>query len=899
MAQDPRGQSAAPENAGSDIVVTGFRASLSSALNLKRNETAAVDVIKAEDIADFPDNNLAESIQRIPGVTITRDAGEGRNITVRGLGPEFTRIRINGMEALSTTGGEDSSGGVNRGRGFDFNTFASELFNSITVRKTPSAEVEEGSLGATVDLQTSRPFDYKGFTFALSGQYGVNDLTKNWDPRIAALISDTFLDGKLGALLSVAYSRRRNGNEGHRSVRWQNGAMTCPGCTREQQAQVNAAFTPRIPSYGTVDYELERLGITGSIQFAPTDRTLISLDVLKAKLDGSRDENFIESPDFSNAGATGRAGIDVLDYEIDDTNSMVYGLFNDVDVRSESRLDKYSTDFLELTLNARQEIGEKFVLRGMLGTSRSNYDLPVSTQLILDRLDTDGFSYDYRGNRNLPVITYPFNVSDPTAYTLTQIRIRPASTDNKFKVAQADLEFKPSDALKIKLGAAYKKYTFDTRDLRRSNGTTANQEGVIPGFAAATPVANYSGVVDLRDQWRIPDGNTLSFLTPDIRVATEVLRLDDRSAFPIGPEASLGSNRTVQEEDTGAYLQGNWSLTLGDMGFRGDIGVRYVKTKQSSFGFQLASGTPIGVNANRSYDDWLPSINMVLEPTSKLLVRASAAKVMARPGLGSLTPGGSVSVAGNNRTVSSGNPNLDPTRANTFDLSAEWYFSRTGLLSGAFFYKDIKSFVATRQTTRPFTGNDLGLPDSVAIAACGTIAGCNPGADWQFSQPVNTDGGTLKGFEINYQQPLTFLPGILRNLGVLANYTYVDSQIKYASTTASSGFVTENLTLLSKNAYNATIYYEDTLLSARVSAAYRDGFLSAVPGANGNTVEGTNSTFSLDTSISVNLRENLSLTFEGLNLTDTVTNQYVDAADRVVTYQHFGRQFYFGFRYRY
>ena len=146
-----------PQEEIEEVVVTGFRASLNAALDDKRASAAAIDSIRAEDIAKFPDSNLAESVQRIPGVSIARDAGEGRNISVRGLGPQFTRVRINGMEAQSTTGGTDSSGGSNRNRQFDFNVFASELFNSITARKTSSAEVEEGSLGATVDLHTARP----------------------------------------------------------------------------------------------------------------------------------------------------------------------------------------------------------------------------------------------------------------------------------------------------------------------------------------------------------------------------------------------------------------------------------------------------------------------------------------------------------------------------------------------------------------------------------------------------------------------------------------------------------------------------------------------------------------------------------------------------------------------
>ena len=139
-----------------EVVVTGYRQSLSVALDSKRASTESIDAIVAEDIADFPDLNLAESIQRVPGVSIARDGGEGRQVSVRGLGPQFTRVRINGMEAMSANGGTDAAGGTNRDRSFDFNTFASELFNAVTIRKSSAAEVEEGSLGATVDLRSAR-----------------------------------------------------------------------------------------------------------------------------------------------------------------------------------------------------------------------------------------------------------------------------------------------------------------------------------------------------------------------------------------------------------------------------------------------------------------------------------------------------------------------------------------------------------------------------------------------------------------------------------------------------------------------------------------------------------------------------------------------------------------------
>jgi len=174
------------------VTVTGYRASVEKALDIKRGEAGMVDAIVAEDIGKFPDSNLAESLQRIPGVVITRDGGEGRQITVRGLGPDFTRVRINGMEALSTVGSSDGQGGTNRSRGFDFNVFASDLFSQLVARKTASADVDEGSLGATVDLRTARPFDYDGLTVVGNVQAAYNDASESAMPRFAGLVANSW-----------------------------------------------------------------------------------------------------------------------------------------------------------------------------------------------------------------------------------------------------------------------------------------------------------------------------------------------------------------------------------------------------------------------------------------------------------------------------------------------------------------------------------------------------------------------------------------------------------------------------------------------------------------------------------------------------------------------------------
>src|SRR5690606_9697583 len=194
--------------------------SLEAALSQKRSAVGSVDSILAEDIADFPDNNLAESLQRISGVSIDRAAGEGRNVTVRGLNSTFTRTLVNGMEVTSSSGFTDALNGATNNRTFDFNTFDSDLFRQLTVRKTPNAGTEEGSLGATIELQTARPFDFDGMTLTASAQLGYNENAEEADPRVAVLFSNTFADGTLGILAGFSYSERNVVEEGASSVRW-------------------------------------------------------------------------------------------------------------------------------------------------------------------------------------------------------------------------------------------------------------------------------------------------------------------------------------------------------------------------------------------------------------------------------------------------------------------------------------------------------------------------------------------------------------------------------------------------------------------------------------------------------------------------------------------------------
>lgn len=892
LAQDPAPASATDLDT---VTVTGYRASVEKALDIKRGEAGVVDAIVAEDIGKFPDLNLAESLQRVPGVVITREAGEGRNISVRGLGPDFTRVRINGMEALTTVGAGDQSGGTNRGRGFDFNVFASDLFSQLLVRKTASADVEEGSLGATVDLRTARPFDYDGFTFAASGQASYNAMAEKADPRVAALISNTWADGTFGALLSVAYSERQALEEGSNTGRWANGPSNgnFNAASPFTQARSASVYHPRFPRYVQMEHEQKRLGVTGTLQWKPTDATEISLDTLYSKIDAKRDEHYIEAISFSRGTSTtprlvGKPAMIVKDGVIEN-NALVYGEFDNVDIRTENRHDEWSTEFKQIALNGQHRFGDDFTLSGKVGISRSKHENPIQTTIIMDKYDVDGYSYDYRGNSRFPKLNYGIDPTNPVGWELAEIRLRPQYVDNDFDTGQIDFNWNLSPGFRLKGGILAKNYTFDTVELRRAS------ELAVPNFPNGTKIvpvdmtqqAGLKGITGTPDQWVVPnlDG-----------IADQFDIYSNSGTFAVAPRAN--NSRSVEEEDRGGYLMGEFSTELGSIPFSGNFGVRYVKTKQSSTGLStLATGT-VATTVDREYDDTLPSFNLVAEITPDFLIRLGAAKVMSRPGLGSLTPGATVAVAGGARTISSGNPYLDPIRAKNVDLGFEWYFSEGAMAGIGLFYKDIESFVQTTREVAPYSAS--GLPDSLLIGT-----GASPSDDFTYTKPVNTPGGELHGVEANYIQPFTFLPGNWSNLGIQLNYTWVESQIQYINSSGQP-VMKADLTGLSKSSWNATLFYEGTVWSGRVSATNRDDYLTQVPGTEaGFNVDGTHGmtgTTFIDASIRYAISDQLELSLEGMNLTNEASDEWVysPATGRLpLQYTETGRQYQLGVRYKF
>lgn len=957
LAQDAPSDSPAQTDSaqGGEIVVQGFRASLNSALNLKRSEAAAIDSIVAEDIGKFPDSNLAESMQRVPGVALSRgDGGEGRNISVRGLGSGFTRVRINGMEGTSQTGSSDIYGAGNSGRSFDFNVFPTEIFSALTVRKTTSADVEEGSLGATVDLRAPKPFDFdKDFVVSATARGIYNTLAKEIDPRASLLVSKKLGD-RWGVLASLAYQRRNIREVGYSAVDVlsanTNGvdpdgagpAPVQPFCTPIGYAPISpavgtkgatatlcstgnprtstlaaynavaglrranlpntpgsGAFLPRLPRYVNSEQDTERLGGTFTLQFSPDEDTDISFDALYSRYEVERRDNYIAGISFGRSITNnGQPMVSVREAQFDANGSLVYGLFDGVDVRSEGLVDQFTSDFKQGNLNFRHRFNDTLEITALFGINQSVWFGPKRFQTFIDAIDTDNFSIDFRDGGSTPLIGFGFDVADPSNFSYApglsdgtvlggfsfQGKPSKAQTDNR--TFEVNTDWNVDQGFTVKVGAQYRESDFNSYNLSPYTADTVVRP-LPAGTSLASITRQITGVDELFGR-----GAPASWVAIDPDRWSNVFNYD---AVRFCDAECGGGRARVREQIKSLYVmttfdtEGLFPLTL-----RGDIGVRYVRTDQLSSGYIPVSdaSTPTGRRGQyavvtRGYEDWLPSANVVWEATPDLFVRLAAAKVMSRPELGSLTPTSGITATTRNGNIN--NPFLEPIRADTFDAAIEWYFQPGSLLSVAYFKKDIKTYIQRVTRQMPFT--ELGLPASL-LDNTNTL----PSEIFTIGQPFNTPGGPLEGIEVNAQVQLSFLPGFLGNFGVLANYTRVTSQIDYILATTPQGVPTATTTAdlvgLSKNTASGTVFYEDDRFSIRATGSYRDRYIRGIPASPGSDLQGNSPNLFVDASASYNFSENIKLILEAQNLTDERNNLYIDSVRRDTLFQtRIGRTF--------
>jgi len=1104
-----------------EVVVSGYRASLRGALDLKKRSDIIMDAINAEDIADFPDANLAESLQRLPGISIDRDNGEGRTISVRGLDGGFSRVRINNMEALSTSGANNADGSPNRSRTFDFNAFASELFSSVRVRKSSSAEADEGSLGATVDLITGRPFDYKGTTFAISAEdsYYVN--SKKHNPRLTALASTRVADGRIGFLVSAAYAKRASEDDtfgrpsGSQDYVYRNSDLTGdelpgyagfaaptgtvftalrptnltgaaldaykanpanyynpisnpaayaeltgsnpaawaklhPGCAAalaQPVATLNVNSPgcndsqiriPTLASLNQRNVETERLGVTAAIQIEFSSKTRLSIDglysrfksdstnyqlssiglnrnntnaqynmnanpptvaapggsaltdaqrrglypgscapVVESQLVAGQDcgqalfgttplpgyafsvnpnnrdpfEYYTNpaSPGYMGPAASlpfrgdliGRNATKVLAAEVQGQNAVYLELGN-MDWRSAADRASYITEFLQASAQLDHEFTDRLTGVFSVGTSKSTND-QHGYLVEFNRLDAPGtFVYDARAADTIPEFDPGFNVADPNSWGIVKgfsaMRHFRSTTETNYWGWKGDLAWAVTDQITLKAGATGRNFNFNTVDWRR-NGDLFNPTEKEAGVT----VASLGNVVQFGQGLQLQGNTPTSFFVPSIEAFDNTFGFTCNCINKYGDwrlsSKALRGFYSVEENNKAFYGQVDFAFdVLGGRRLSGNLGLRYAKTRIFSQG---QDNTGRAIYGENEYDDWLPAGNITFEAMKNLYVRLAAAKVMARPSLGNLSPQiSSISIPNNGDLVGGsltvGNPKLSPFRGNSFDVALEWYFTPGGLISIGGFRKELNSFPQQTFYEAPLSSFlDEAAREALKLQFPGATTGdafrrAFIDADGMMlaRQVRDTPGGWLQGLEISYQQDLTFLPGFLRNFGIQANMTLLDSEFQYlidpGNVTAGTNVVTRPPTWApgpwlgsSPKSYNATVYYETKNFSARISLAKRDDYKKRYPVGTGSCDPGRQAngtacnaplinefvsnagTTNVDFATSFTLFKNLRVTFEALNLTNEPGIEYAYNDPVVTSYGSSGRNFRLGMRYKF
>ena len=862
------------------IEVRGFRNSVIKAKDLKREAMIAQDSIVAEDIADFPDLNLADSLQRVPGVAITREGGEGRQISLRGLGPDFTRVQVNGMEALGTSSSPmDSRGAVGRSRAFDFNIFASELFNQIDVKKSYSSDQEEGGIGGTVNLRTAKPFDYDGFQGAVAGNLGTNTNSDETNPRLAGMVSNTW--GNFGALASLAYSQKNSREMGYNTYRWRqvratNGISSAVDADTAAKAAAGQLWFARGNRYSVWNNDQERLGFTSALQYRPSNDLKFALEYMHGRLENTLDEHHIST---GGASSTALGRIEALEY-VDNNGDLevVKATFSNSAIRTENRSDYNESVFNQLTFNTDWQINDKLGMKFQLGTSTSDFDQPRVDKVNLTR--QGGITTDFTQDRFYGVNTYDFDPANMAGWTVKDLYFREDYISSEFDNAKVDFDYSLDDAGTLTFGFNVKQFS--------NSGDNREDAGYVE--SKATPLNN--GIKTISDSVAsaYTDHPNMSWVQADVRALQEFYGIYD---LKLGSDKIIATNSYTVEEDTNAaYAQYSWDAMIGGKMLRGSVGARHYKTELTSRG--VSNGQNVVIE--RDYSGVLPSLNLVYELDDDLLLRFGASKNLTRPSLNAISVSANVAQMtgspGEVGKITIGNPNLKPFESVNFDLALEQYFEGIGSLSAAIFKKDIENFIVTEVTTMKYS--DLGLPASLLPN------GATMDSLFDVTSPQNSDSSEIKGAELAFQRDFDFLPEPFNQMGVIANYTWVDGTTEYRNVQGSGENQVKSFPGLSKQSYNLTLYYEAENYGGRVSAAHRSEYISVVEGGLRDEDErGFHDTTYFDFSAFYQVTESLKLTLEAINLTNQREEQYSDSSDRQYNTTTSGRTYMAGFSYKF
>lgn len=871
-APPPTDAQPAASDEGELIVVTGIRASLQQAIDIKRRSDAVVDAISAEDIGKFPDKNVAEALQRVTGVSISREFGEGERVSVRGTAPNLSLTLLNN-HAVATADWFVLDQ-LAASRSFNYLMLPAEMVQTLEVYKSPKADIEEGGIGATINVKTRMPLDQKQFALhgTLQGVY--SELADKVDPNASAMVSWHNDAKTFGVLVGAIYQKRHLRRDGVEVLGY-TAAPAVLGADLQIPALVGSTLFQQTR---------ERIGFNATVQWRPSDTLEMSLTGLYSHMNADNfNQNYMAW--FSNMINNGAVPTNTT-IEDGTVTSGTFALLPGVNGAVFDAIDRLAhTQTRSIDYNIDYTPDSSWAFHGQIGYTDAEGE--TEAQPFWETNAPTGFTFDLHG---VPKINFTnLDPTNPAGMTLGWASYDTITNTDEEIYARGDVtHFIDRGPFKsIKAGLKYTKHQRETIHIAGRTGTFYPWNGNDCGggipcslstVAGSLTPGNFlgdiggSGVLDAYiqvDKQKLEDlFDTLTFVDWTPTTTARDIRF-------LNPQASF----QITEKTYGGFVMGNFE---GD-GWRGNIGLRVVRTDQTANGWLIGDPggepNPFGpitpVTFNNSYTDWLPSANMAFDVTDDIVIRAAAARTVARPDYAAMAP--QIELRPTILTGTGGNPALDPFRADQFDLSFEWYPSRQSLVSVALFYKDIQSYITTATSTEVHLVEQNVNPNPAGCVAAGTnLWNC----EFQVTRPVNGSGGTNKGVEVSWQQP------IWGGLGFLANYTFSDAK-------KSDGRAVEGN---SKHTVNLVGYFENDLLSARLAYNYRSKYFVNQDRASALTADATSS---LDASVSVNLMDNVALTFDAINLTDKNLKYYGNSKSQPRAIYDNGRQFYFGARFRY
>ena len=857
---------AVPESTPEEVIVTGVPYLRDPDLAVRYSSNGLMEQAAMAPGQLAGSNDLTASVGRISALTFTQEAGMDRNLSIRGLSSDFTRVLVNGMPMLATSTSIDARGSVNNSRSFDFDVLPQGLFTHVLVSKSVDARGGAGAIGGSVDLRTPLPLPLAQPADSprqwLSLQAESNTSNGSDGMALAGGLQGISDDGDSGWLLGFSYRDRATEERGFSTVRWQTADWgEQPLLTAEQQALLASGevFYPRHNRYDLLERQQTTYGLNSALQWHNTGWGDVDLTLFSARTRQEMHEYHISSAGLKTQDLS---AVQVNDFAVDDAG-MKYGDFSGVDIRSEHNHEMDETRLSQLKLDWYMPFSADIRLHSSLGYQRSVFDSPVHDKVSLMSYDQD-FSFDLRPDDRMAVNHYGFDISDPQEWQLYSVTLQDDQVINQYRVASLELEINNSSAVKQYAGVQFQGFFNDRRQAEYDNDSLSGPVGawyqLTPGHFSSGP-----GPASLPSHWVVGRQDVIDYLgLTDAELIRDPLQ-----------------QRRLNEYSWDGWWQTSFEFWQLDWPIRGDAGLRYSATRQFVRGNWQIGDETSAITTRNAYANWLPSLHLVAQARDDLLLRFAYRRDLAQPAIDDLTS--PLLLRSSAQLIEGGNTELQPSHAHAFDLAAEWYGTEQQFLALGLFYKRIDSLIV--EQVEEVTLDQLpyynplwdqqSLPDGI----------------YTYRRPVNGPGTDISGLELSIDLPFYFLPLPFSHLGISAGYALSRGLVRYP---LDNGYDTLPPPGLSRHVVNASVWYRSRHFRTGVTLRARSQYLTRVPGANDNDREGVNAAVILGAYASWDVSPQLSLSVDARNLTNEAFDLFVDSSNRVYSYSTTGTEIFAG-----